>query len=174
MQRMKWFGMGMGLAMGALLALAGCAEKSPLEKMMENRARYSARLNGFYVQAQPLVAEVVADAETEAGEETAAVEEAPVEIVQNAHLDILVQHDSSVKLPGITLDITQVDVAKSQKGHWRMWVDTSRVEKANPTQYSYVIEGVDYVEGDGFNVEVRHLVPEAERGEYQEFANVGS
>ncbi len=175
MQQTKRFRTGLGLTIGALLVLVGCAQKSPLEKLIENRARYKAKVNSFYIDAQPVIAEAIdAEPEAEGAEiEGEAAEPEPVAVVQNAHLDLLVQHDSSEKLPGVTLDIVQVDANKTQKGQWRTWVDTSKVERANPTSYSYVIEGIDYVEGDGFSAEVRHPIPEAERGEYREFENVG-
>ena len=114
-----------------------------------------------------------AEAATTDDAEELAEEPMPVEIVQNAHLDILVKHDSFEKLPGVTVDIVQVDGDLNEKGRWLLWVDTSNVERANPTQYSHVLEDIDYVEGDGFTVEVRHPVPEAERGDYREFENLG-
>jgi len=176
---MQRFGMVLGLVGASLMVFAGCSSKSPLEKMIENRARYSVDVNGFFIKETPVVAEIDAEMEVDAdpaepnelGEPE--VEEQPVEVIQNAHLDLLLKHDSFEKLPGVTVDIFQVDGNETEKGRWRLWVDTSKVERSNPTQYSYVIENVDYVEGDGFAAEVRHPVPESERGEYREFGEAG-
>lgn len=181
MQRIQRFGMALGLVAAALLVFVGCAKKSPLEQMIENRARYTAEINGFFIQETPVVAEVDAEVEVEPGDggepadvEGTEVDEAPsMEVVQNAHLDILVKHDAFEKLPGITLDIIHADANENVKGEWKLWVDTSNVPRANPTVYGHVIENVDYVEGDGFAVEVRHPIPEAERGDYREFDGLG-
>ena len=85
-------------------------------------------------------------------------------------LDILITNKNDDKLPGLTVDVSQVDAAKQPKGHWRIWVDTSQVGRGPGTQVSHVLKGVDYEEGDGFQVEVRGTVPAAEQGEYREFA----
>ncbi len=162
------------LIAGLVLVLAGCEAKSPEEKVASLRARYKAQMNGFVVQEEPVVMEVAEVAADGPG----AAPEAPAEplepvVRQKVLLDILVQHDSNERLPGVTLDISMVDAAKNEKGHWRLWVDTSKLQKATKTQLSHVLEDVDYVEGDGFSVEVRHPVPPAERGEYKEFAPAG-
>ena len=165
------------------LVWAGCAAKSPEEEVAKLRSRYTARVNGFFVQSTPVEPMEAAVPEGEEGETEApepATDEAldeeavaePVEVVHNVHLDILIQHDSNERLPGITLDITMVDSAKAEKASWKLWVDTSGIAKATGTQISHVLEDAPYEEGDGFNVEVRP-VPEAERGDYQEFASAG-
>ena len=46
------------------LAVAACGPSSPAEKIAETRALYSARLNGFVVEEEPLFEEPVADAAT--------------------------------------------------------------------------------------------------------------
>ena len=163
------------VALAALVALSGCAKKSPLEQMVENRSRYSAEVNGFFVEETPVGGDIGGEMEAEGepegeeGGEEMAMEITPLEIDQKVHLDILLKHDSFEKLPGVTVDITMVDTAMNEKGRWRLFLDTANVERANPTQYSHVLEDVDYVEGDAFSAEVRHPVPEAERGEYKEF-----
>lgn len=181
-QRFGW-SLG-GVALLLLAVFTACAGKSPEERLVENRSRYTAELNGFYIEETPLIQETVEEA-AEEGDASAADEgagdtetdaeagAADVPVVQNAHLDILVKHDSFEKLPGVTLDISMVDAGQNEKAHWRVWVDTADVERANPTQYSHVLEDIDYEEGDGFHVEVRHPVPEAERGEYREFSDLG-
>jgi hypothetical protein len=85
-------------------------------------------------------------------------------------LDIVVQHDSREKLPGITLEVGLVDPEKREKEHYRIWVDTSQIERGPGAQVTYLLEGVPYQEGDAFFVEVRAEVPPAERGLYREFA----
>lgn len=181
MQRIKRFGMGICLTLGSVLVLVGCSQKSPIEQMIANRARYSAEINpgGFYVDSKPMIedmAEVQVEPPTEPGDvvEMEVDEPAPVEVLQTAYLDILLKHDSLEKLPGVTVDLVHVDADLNEKGRWLIWLDTSNVERANPTQYSHVIEGIDYVEGDSFTAEVRHPIPEAERGDYREFADFGS
>jgi hypothetical protein len=167
-----------------MLLLTACGG-SPQEKVARLRGMYSARLNGFLVQAQPAPepeiyteegAEPMApDNEMEEGEgegemaEPMAMEPANPNIM----LDILIQHDSPELLPGITVDVSMADGAGNQKGAWKVWFDTSTVRKANVTQYSHVLEDVPYVEGDGFFAEVRHPVPVEERGEYSEFSSAG-
>ncbi len=180
MQRMQTIGRVVALVAVALIILGGCASKSPLEQLEENRSRYSAEVNGFFVQETPVVAEVdpmaegdgeATEAEEEAGDGTDEMDAEPpaVEVVQNVHLDLIVKHDSFEQLAGVTVDIVQVDSNENEKGHWRLWVDTANVPRANPTQYSHVIEDVDYVDGDGFFVEVRQPIAEADRGDYREF-----
>lgn len=163
------------------LAVAACGPSSPAEKIAETRALYSARLNGFVVEEEPLFEEPVAEAATpeeEPAEEAeiegeVTAEQAdfePVAVSQRVLLDILIQHDSYDKLPGITLDISMADAGGQEKNHWRVWFDTSDIEKANVTQFTHILEDVSYEEGDGFFVEVRHPVPEEERGDYREFS----
>jgi hypothetical protein len=167
--------------MSGLLGLAACAPSSPEEKVAEIRSLYSARLNGFVVEEEPLLPEVELaageDAEVAVEAEPAAEEadsegEMPVQIPvkQRVLLDILIQHDSYDKLPGITVDISMADSAGAEKNHWRVWFDTADINKANVTQFTHVLEDVSYQEGDGFFAEVRHPVPAEERGEYREFA----
>jgi hypothetical protein len=95
---------------------------------------------------------------------------AAVEVREKVRLDILIQHRSAEKLPGITLDISMVDSAEVEKGHWQVWFDTSEVTKATVTQFTHMLEEVGYEEGDGFFVEVRHPIPVEERGDYREFS----
>jgi len=163
------------------LTLAACAPKSNEERVAKLRTYYTARVIGFLVQAEPVAEEPMASAEEEGAaavleEETAAadegapMEEPEVEIKQDVAVDILLQHDSPQKLPGITLDIEMVDADQQPKGSWKVWVDTADLPKATGTQFTHLLEDVDYVEGDGFSVEVRSPVPPEERGEYREFS----
>ena len=166
-----------------VMVAMGCAQKSPEEKVAELRSRFTAKLNGFIVQEQPEVEAMGGELEaTEITEEVAAEEvvasdmdaempaEVPLVVTQNVLLDVLLQHDNVEKLAGITVDISMVDSELVEKGHWRVWFDTSDLAKANMSQQTHVLEDVDYVEGDGFSVEVRTPIPENERTDYQEFA----
>lgn len=157
----------------------GCASKTPAERVTESRAAYKATLNSFFVKETPL--EVALEAEV--GEEGEAVAEATDEVApmdeeampvasavrKDAVLDVIVQHQTANPLAGLTLDISMVDSAQNELEHWRYWVDTTGLPKANQRPYSIVFEDVAYEEGYGFHVEVRPSVPEAERGEYREF-----
>ena len=163
------------------VALTACGPSSPEEKIAETRALYSARVNSFVVEEEPLVQEPTVEVEMpvgegaeEAGVEGEELEEQadfePVAVSQRVLLDILIQHDSYEKLPGVTVDIFMVDAGELEKNHWRVWFDTADIEKANVTQFTHILEDVSYEEGDGFFVEVRHPVPEEERGDYREFS----
>jgi hypothetical protein len=152
------------------LSLA-CAPKSPEDKIADIRALYSARLNGFIIEEEPIVVpdvEVVEVGDAEAAEEALVVEPTPVR--QIIRLDLLIQHDSYELLPGVTVDISMVDSAEQEKGHWRAWFDTSEVVKANVTQFTHILEDMAYEEGDGFFAEIRNPIPVEERSEYREFA----
>ena len=171
-------------------AAASCAPKSHQEHVAEMRAKYTAELNGFVIKSEPVepvepvepaepaetAAEPAGEGEGGSGAGAAAaagpldetVEELP--LTSDVVLDILVKNQNDDNLPGITLDVSQVDAGKTEKGHWRVWVDTSQVGRGPGTQVTHVLPGVDYQEGDGFQVEVRGAVPAAEQGEYREFA----
>ena len=173
----RYLGVGSILIFGVLIS--GCAEKSPADKVAEMRGLYSARLNGFILEEEPVVTEVpelevveiIDDGTVDGVEPGVDLEEmAVVEVEEKVRLDILIQHRNDENLPGITVDISMVDSAEVEKGHWRVWFDTSEVTKATVTQFTHILEDVRYEEGDGFFVEVRHPVPAEERGEYREFA----
>lgn len=175
------------LSMTIILLVAGACgpPKSPEEKVAEQRAGYDAVLNGFVVEQAPVEEPVVGEmAEESAGEvaepataemaeegeaEEAMAEVEPVPLLQAVILDILVSTTTRETLPGLTVDVTQVDGNQDVKQSWRVYLDTSAVHRGPGTQITYRLEGVEYQEGDGFNVEVRHPVPSEERGDYQEF-----
>lgn len=163
-----------------LLGLAGsaCGPKSPADKIAQTRSLYSASMNGFVVEEEPIfeqpIEEIevsVEEAEIEAAELEEQADFEPVAVSQRVLLDILIKHDSNQKLPGITVEISMADPDGQEKNHWRVWFDTSDIEKANVTQFTHILEDVSYEEGDGFFAEIRHPVPEAERGDYKEFAS---
>ena len=172
------------------LTLAACS-KSPEERVTQLRSYYKARLLGFIVEAEPVLAELSGELALDAGAEPSGdpmdgaeivadegeameMAEATVPVRQNVRIDILLQHQSPEKLPGITLDIEMVDSNKVQKNSWKLWVDTAELPKATGTQFVHLLEDADYVEGDGFDVEVRSPVPPEERAEYKEYSEVGA
>ncbi len=104
-----------------LLLLAACGGGSPEEQVARLRGMYSARLNGFLVQAQPAPEPEIyteegdepmaPEAEMEEGEgEGEMVEPMEVEPANpDIMLDILIQHDSPEILAGITVDVSMAD-----------------------------------------------------------------
>ena len=54
-----------------------------------------------------------------------------------------------------------------------LWVDTADLPQATQTQFTHLLEDVDYIEGYAFSVEVRHPIPAAEWADYREFAEAG-
>lgn len=170
-----------------LLVFAACAggPEAPAERIAEARAGYTATLNGYTVDQVPLAgaeppaldAGAEPDAEAAVGDagtgelaETAEAETlAEVPLRQDVILDILVSRRSHEALPGITADVTQVDAQEDEKASWKVYLDTSDLPRGPGAQMVHRLEDVDYVEGDGFFVEVRTPVPVAERGEYREF-----
>lgn len=175
--------------MVVVLIMAACAPKSPEERVAKLRTYYKARVVGIVVQAVPQVEEpteagdmAMTDGEDESADPAAeamsdeellaeAADTPDTPVLQNVGVDILLQHDSPEKLPGITLDIEMVDSNEQPKNSWKLWVDTSSLPKATGTQFTHLLENIDYVEGDGFSVEVRSYVPPEERGEYREFSD---
>lgn len=179
------------LVFGALIALAGCRPSDPVERVAEARNAYKAELTGFYAKEVELAPEgedmllmeegaEAADgaqggeepaAESAAGEEAVEGEEAEVEVPTRTDLvlDVIVAHEGSESLSGLTLDITLVDAGQNEKDHWLWWVETDGMPKGDQRQFSYTLEDVDYAEGDGLLVEVRDPVPAAARGDYREF-----
>lgn len=96
----------------------------------------------------------------------------PVPVRQDVLLDIVIRHDSAEKLDGITVDITMAD-GDMELETWRVWFDTSDLEKGPGIQYTHTLEDVAYQEGYGFNAEIRHPVPPSERQLYEEFESAG-
>ena len=180
------------LAPLALASVACSGPASPEEEVAEIRSQYEAELNGWAVREVPLAPEPMETATTdgeatdagaagaaedadgaEAGE-TAEEEMAPVPTRQDVILDIVVERGSRAEsLPGLTVDISQADVEQNEKATYRAYLDTSDVLGPS-TQVTYVLEDVDVAEGDYFFVEVRDVVPPAERSEYREFAEYES
>lgn len=166
----------------ALVGLAGCSELTPEERVDRARARYEASVNGFVVQQRPM--ETAPPASDVEGGETAAAEgvgaadageeivEAPIDLSQDILLDIVIRHESFEKLDGITVDVTMAD-GERELQVWRVWFDTSGIEKGPGSQFSHTLKNVDYQPGYGFGAEIRVPVPPEERGEYREYADLG-
>lgn len=168
----------LALSIVCVVLLASCTSRTPAEKVAATRAEYKATLNSFFVKETPLEVVVpegeaaegaVADDSAEAPMEGDEAPPAEVPVRQDAVLDVIVQHDTSSPLAGLTLDISMVDSAENEIESWRRWIDTEGLPKANQRPYSIVFEDVAYEEGHGFFVEIRHPIAEAERGQYREF-----
>jgi len=141
------------------------------------RTRYSAEIHGFF--AKPMVEpEVPASVEGDDADESmqpdaellAAMAEASAPsgpVASRVTLDFVVRNDGDETLPGITVDITMGN-AVGEKAQWTAWIDASSVGRAG-TQMTHELENVEYEEGDGFHVEVRHPIPEGERTTYREY-----
>lgn len=169
------------LCLATAVGLACAREpEDPAERVSEIRSRYAAKLNGFIVHQVPEVpaeppAEPPVEVPGEAAEPVADDQAEGLEVLlevpvrQAVTLDILVSLDGREALPGLTLDVTQADAGDNEKASWKIYLDVSDVLRGPGNQISYRLEDVEYEEGDGFHVEVRHPVPAAERGEYREF-----
>jgi hypothetical protein len=131
------------LGCAALAAILACAG-DPGRAIEARRAKYEASLSGFVVKDAPGA-------------------EHPTVV-----LDVLVHGDARPPLSRLTLDISMADSSGKEKNHLRRAVDTGTVGPGGE-QIAISLDGLDYVEGDGFWVEVRSPVPPAERGDYVEF-----
>ena len=165
-------------ALFVLLAVAGlpaCSRLTPEQKVAMLRSYYEARLSSFLVQ-EKTVAMDAASAGTTGEDEASAAGAEPLAVVPPVParpavlLDIELRWDGRERLPGITLDISQAAAGGGEKATWRLWVDTSQLERGPGLQLTHVLEDVDYQDGDGFAVEVRHPIPVEELGQYREFA----
>jgi hypothetical protein len=161
------------LAVASLLV--SCRQLTPEERIEIVRSRYTAELTGFVVEQEPLTALV----QTETGAEEAPEvdvaaapeegEEPVVPLTSNIVFDLLVRTESTEKLAGITLDVSHADAEEEEKDHRLIWLDVSGVDRGPGTQFTYVVEDVDYRQGDRFHVEVRSPIAAEERADYREF-----
>jgi len=175
--------------MGATLAVVAtaCKQLTPQEKTAQLRSRFVANLNGWIVREPPAPEATVAEGETD-GEMTEAdategdmeaevgeavmveMEEAPaVAQTRDILLDIEIYHTNDETMAGITVEVTHADEGQREKAHHLVWLDTAGIVKGQHIQVNHVLEGVDFMPGDMFHVEVRYPVPAAERGDYREF-----
>ena len=162
--------------------LGACSESTPEERVAKTRVRYEASINGFVVQQQPLETPPPPADEPEGGETPETSEDVleeemsevePVSLRQDVLVDVVIRHESAEKLDGITVDITMAD-GERELETWRVWFDTSQIEKGPGSQFSHTLEDVDYQPGYGFGAEIRFPIPEEERQFYREFADAGS
>ncbi len=134
------------------LGLTACGPSAG--EIAETRARHVAELEGFSVRQKRVPG--------------------TTRLEQDVALDLMVRReDSRRELPegwrGITLDVDQVDAAGKSRRRWRVWVDTAGLEPGRELRSEPVLKDVDYAPGDGFRVEVRRSVPDAEQAGYREF-----
>lgn len=152
---------------GLLPILAGCVSEE--EKAAALRSQYKATLSGFTVVQEPHPAAVDAIDAVNA-----------VDIDQDVELAVAVERGEGAEgfggegLPGLTLDVAQLDAAGREKRRWRVWADTGELAAGATNEVQPRLEDVDYRPGDRFQVEVRGEVPPAERGEYREFSGGSS
>jgi hypothetical protein len=131
------------------MSVAACGPSA--RDIAEARAQYAIALDGFVVRQEP----------------------GPVQLAQDVDLDLTVRREPSEEspegLPGITVDVDQVDTAGRSRRHWRVWVETAGLAPGGELRTGQVLEDVDFAPGDGFRVEVRRSVPAAERARYSEW-----
>ncbi len=182
-----------GWLLVALMVTVGCTPSDPIERIAQSRQDYTVVLNGFLIR-EPSVAEpepmmegeqAAGEMETEAtpapdeaeedeGMEISGFEPEPVgPQPKNIFFDLLVGFDGSHPLPGLTVEISQIDPFQKEKATYRHYLDLTSLQSGS-VQTDFVLENTMFEDGDGFSVDLRLVVPEAERGEYQEFAAAGS
>ncbi|MEM7587566.1 MAG: hypothetical protein AAF560_29530, partial [Acidobacteriota bacterium] len=123
---------------------------------------------GAAVAAEAAVAEGEEAAE---GEEMMEVEAGPQ--LRPIFFDLIVRFDGYDALPGITVDITHADAFQKEKEVFRHWLDTTGMAKSDTRQIDFILEDIEFEDGDVFSVMLRETVPSEERGEYREFAEAG-
>jgi hypothetical protein len=139
-------------ALGLALVGAGLLACGPSARdVAEARARYAVAVDGFVVRQEPVP-----------------------RLRQDVDLGLTVRREEEEKgegegLPGITLDVDQVDAAGKSRRHWRLWIATPGLAPGRELRTEQGLNDVDYVPGDGFRVEVRKDVPAGERAAYREW-----
>jgi hypothetical protein len=145
-------------ALGLVAAtVAACGPGA--EDIAEARTRYVAAADGFVVRQEPAgdglkqdVVLGVALRRSEAGKDG----------------------EAGMELPGVTLDVEQVGAAGASRRRWRLWTATAGLAPGRDRRIEHVLEGVDYLPGDTFRVEVRASVPAGERAAYREWSATDS
>lgn len=182
------------LVLGGLVA---CTPSSPEEKVAATRTQYMVTLNAFFPQEPPveetmpelldagdeeegasidLVAMEPVDGDTEGVDgdaDSMAVDENVVDSgpkTVGILLDLVVRFDGTDPLDGLTLDISQADPFEKEKATFRHYIELGSMVKSETKQVSFVLEDVDYVDGDLFSVNLREVVAPGDRAEYREFA----
>jgi len=177
----------------AMMGTVGCTPSDPIKRIAQSRQDYTVVLNNFLIrepsaaEPEPMMEgeETAGEMDTEAapaddeavegeGMETSGFEPEPVgPQPKNIFFDLLVGFDGSHPLTGLTVEISQVDPFQQERATYRHYLDLSSLQSGS-IQTDFVLENVMFEDGDGFSVDLRPVVPEAERGEYQEFAAAGS
>ncbi len=181
-----------------MLGLLACGPSSPEDQVLESRSKYTVTLNAFVVQEPEIEAPVMesgdmagGDLQLAGGEVTAvavATETATEgeegaegetdEMVQeevgpstsSVLFDLVVRFDGTEPLSGLTLDISQADPFEPEKASLRHYMELDPMVKSETKQVSFVLDDIEYEEGDLFSVTLREFVPPEERGDYREFA----
>jgi hypothetical protein len=135
------------LAGAALVSTFACST-DPVTRIEQLRSRYSASLGGFVVRDLP-----------ESGH-------------QEVIVDVLLRWDGTEPLSGVTLDLSLVDARGELKAARKLWVETQGWLKGETRQQAFTFSDLNYVEGDGFYVELRTPVPASERSQYREFGQL--
>lgn len=141
-----------------LLGLLACGPGA--EDIAVARTQYEVVLDGFVVRQEPV---------------PGAGSEAVPRLAQEVALDLTVRRQPSGEksadgLPGVTVDVEQVDAAGRSRRHWRVPVETAGLAPGGERRAEPVLRDVEYAPGDGFRVEVRPSVPADERAQYSEWA----
>ncbi len=161
----------LGVALAAAAGLA-CSRKSPADKIAEVRNQYTVQ------DARPQKQNPIGDASamdvalSEGEEAREAGTAAPAQAARPTSIlfDVVLSFRGSQSLPGITLDITHTDAQGRTKEVRRQYVETPKMTNSGVLQQGFVLDNLQYEEGDGFQVDVRSFIPVEERGEYREFA----
>ncbi len=146
----------------ALIGLSACSPSA--EDIAEARTQYVASLDVFVVRQEPV---------------PGADPSAAPRLEQDVELDLTVRREPSGEsseegLPGLTLDVDQVDAAGRGRRRWRVWVETGALAPGGELRAERVLEDVDFAPGDGFRVEVRRSVPATERAHYSEWGTAAT
>lgn len=168
-------------ALLVVLATVACSQPTAAERVAQQRAEYTATLNGFTVRETPLEPVMEEPMEGEEMADDAMADDAMdgesmddemmmPEVRQDVLLDIVLEKNGrSDGLDGVTIDVAHVDAEESEKTHFRIYVETGGLVNGSSTQVTHVLEDVDYEEGDGFSAEVRQDVDPNTRSDYREF-----
>ncbi len=156
-----------------------CKKKSQAEKVEEMRSKYAVKLNSWIVKedvAQETFEQEDTTTEEIDGEETKAAEGEENQETQEAVpkkvtvlLDFLVRHSNSEPLPGITVEVYQMDKNKQKKREFKIYLPTEDLLPNISKQITYELKDIELEDGDGFAVEIISPVPPEQRGEYKEF-----
>jgi hypothetical protein len=176
------------VAAAALVAgmLAACSPPVSREDRIERqRAQYSASMRSVTVKQWPMgirdgesdpVATGSATAPVEGHADLAASERSVPAVRTEVVLDLRIAvrgKTELARLPGLTLDVVQIDSDHRPKKRSAVWVDTDGVTPEQAADLKHVLRDVEWATGDTFTVEVRTPVPPSERSEYREFAAPG-